>query len=92
METFGTAKKYHEYVGENPICEMGKFGRYREQSGRYFAAQIPSTIRDCHDLPGDGVTLLIVLAIRRITSSGSLSSYRTVREGIVFRKLAGYLP
>lgn len=73
-EMFGTVKKYDAISVEKPMCEIGKPGRYREHSGRYLAAQHPSTIRFCHGLDGDGGTLRIVSPIKRITSSALLSS------------------
>lgn len=53
-ETFGTEKKCAAYNREKPMCDTGKSGRYLEQSGRYFAAQQPSTILDDHGRAGDG--------------------------------------
>lgn len=73
-ETFGTVKKYDAISVEKPIWEIGKPGRYREHSGRYFAAQHPRTMRLCHGRDGKGGTLRIVSPIRRITSSALLSN------------------
>ena len=73
-EMFGTVKKYDAIRVEKPICEMGYPGRYRAQSGKYFAAQHPSTMRFCHGRDADGGTLQIVSPTNRMTSSALLSS------------------
>lgn len=72
-------KKWDAYVMEKPMCEMGKEGRYREQRGRYFAAQMPSTMREDQGRVGDGATAEMADAIACITSSWSLSSCIGVR-------------
>lgn len=56
------------------MCVQGKPGRYSAHRGTYFAAQQPNTIREDHGDEGKQGEAAIVEAIRRIMSSGLLSS------------------
>ena len=67
--------------------EIGKSGRYFWHKGRYLVAQIPSTIRLFQGVFVKGEAEEMVEAIRRMTSSASLSSYISLL-GRVSRSMA----
>ena len=70
-EIFGTSRNCRAYGIEKPMCVMGKAGRYVVQRGRYFAAQMPRTMRVCHGrLSADG-TEAIVEAMQESKRAGS---------------------
>lgn len=83
---FGILKNCRAYGMLNPICEIGNPGRYLSASGKYLAAQHPSTIRSFQDFDCGGGTLLIVSAIRRMILSESLSSWPMLARGVLWRK------